>query len=130
MKNDVCMFCGEPATLLCDGNLGFPPKDDRGRECIDAFHPYTCDAPMCGKCGTQMMRMFVSGRKPYAGIHTVDHCPICLRDLPAYPMHVRRIIYSPEQASIVRAAHWAGYRNDLMKRLIAEKGGGQQTFDF
>ena len=37
-----------------------------------------------------MMRMFVSGRKPYAGIHTVDHCPICLRDLPTYPAHVRR----------------------------------------
>lgn len=90
MKKHICMFCGEPATLLCDGNLGFPPKDDRGRECIDAFHPYTCDAPMCRKCGTQMMRMFVSGRKPYAGIHTVDHCPICLRDLPTYPAHVRR----------------------------------------
>lgn len=130
MKKESCMFCGDPATLLCDGNLGFPQKIDGDNEYRDPFHPYTCDAPMCEKCGTQMMRVFVSGKKPYAGVHTVDHCPICLRDLPPYPEHVQRIIYSPEQADVIRAAHWGGYQNEHMKRLKLEQGGGQQSLDF
>ncbi|WP_370609792.1 hypothetical protein NMD12_12375 [Citrobacter portucalensis] len=130
MKNSLCMFCGDSATLLCDGYIGFPPKCENGLELPDIRHPFTCDAPMCRHCGRQMMKIFVCGKRPYSGIHTTDHCPICLTVLPPYPEHTKRIIDSTQQAERIRAAHWAGFTGGHLKYINVLDGGGQQSFDF
>lgn len=131
MKNEPCMFCGAPSTLLCDGYLGYPPKTENGLEFIDPYHPYTCDAPLCSACAVQQGKVHICGWGKRAGcrIETIDHCPVCVRDLPPYPQHTRRLIYSPEQAKTIRAAHWAGYSNEHQKRLKLKQGGGQQCLD-
>lgn len=130
MKKKKCMFCGSSATLLCDGKIGFLPRYESGFEFPDVLHPFTCDAPMCDRCGTQLMKIFVCGKRPHAGIHTTDHCPICMKVLPNFPEHTRRIIYSEQQAEVIRAAHWASFSNAHIQHLRILKGGGQQSFNF
>ncbi|MBJ9210611.1 hypothetical protein I5481_01870 [Citrobacter freundii] len=130
MRKNKCIFCGSPATLLCDGYLGFPPKYEMGVALPDVLHPFTCDAPMCEGCSTQMMKIFVCGKKPYAGIHTTDHCPVCLEVLPPYPKHTRRIIHSEQQAAQIRTAHWAEFTGRQSRHIKVLAGGGQQSFDF
>ncbi|HHT0302088.1 hypothetical protein [Raoultella planticola] len=130
MKKKQCMFCGGSASLLCDGYIGFPPKDENGLTFPDILHPFTCDAPICDRCGTQMMKIFVCGKRPYSGIKTVDHCPICMKVLPPYPEHTRRIIHSIQQAERIRAAHWADFSNPHIQHVKVMTGGGQQSFDF
>lgn len=132
------MFCGEPATLLCDGLIGWDAdEDDNGRmqKCRGMF---TCDAPMCRNCATWHGNIFFSGKAGYAD--TRDYCPICQR------LHVagqririaehRKNSATPEpclsadQAEIIRVGHWASYQNAHQKMLKLEQGGGQQTLDF
>ena len=129
MKKEACMFCGELAMLLCDGRLGYPPKVEDGQEFIDPIHPYTCDTPMCSNCATQQARIHVCSRGKGCQVETIDYCPICIRDLPAYPQTVRRLIYSPGQAVTIRRAHWAGFSNKYLNGLKLEQGGGQQCLD-
>lgn len=128
MKKCICMFCGAPATLLCDGNLGFPPRTGDGAF-IDPFHPYTCDAPMCSNCAKQQGKMHICRRRHGCITETIDYCPICITALPPYPQHNRRLIFSPEQAKTIRDAHWAGFSNEYQKHLKVEQGGGQQCLD-
>lgn len=125
MKKQSCIFCGAPATLLWDGHLGYPPSQHQP-ECISPFEPYTCDAPMCRQCATLKSTMHICRRRGGCTVETVDHCPACVANLPE---DNRRIIYSPEQAATIRAAHWIGNPTDFQKwdRLIT--GGGQQCLD-
>lgn len=129
MKKEACMFCGAPATLLCDGRLGYSPKVLDEQEIIDPLHPYTCDAPMCRSCTVQLAKMHICSRGKGCRIETVDYCPICIRDLPAYPQTVKRLIYSPGQAVTIRRAHWAGFSNEYQNGLKLQQGGGQQCLD-
>lgn len=61
-----CQFCGNPATLLCDGRL------DDGR---------TCSANLCKACTTRVGGVFLhyarrkDGRR--CGVETEDLCPTC-----------------------------------------------------
>ena len=123
-KKAACLFCGKPATLLCDGWLGFPPHREEPDK-IYAFEPYTCDAPMCAECATNNghYHFRIRGR---CHVDTTDYCPVCA-DLPRAS---RRIIHSPDQASTIRMAHWNSYLNDYRRQLIAIQGGGQQCLPF
>ncbi|UAN55365.1 hypothetical protein [Serratia sp. JSRIV004] len=129
MKKEVCMFCGAPATLLCDGHLGYPPKVENGLEFIDPLHPYTCDAPICSGCAAPHGKMHICRRRHGCITETIDYCPICITVLPPYPQHNRRLIFSPAQAKTVRSAHWTSFSNEYQKRLRVEHGGGQQCLD-
>nr|WP_310616954.1 hypothetical protein [Pantoea cypripedii] len=126
MKQQTCIFCGAPATLLCDGHLGYPPKNEDGQEFIDPLHPYTCDAPMCRHCAAQQGSVHICRRRRGCIHDTVDHCPACVENLPASN---RRIIYSPAQAETIRAAHWMSRPTEFQKRSRLISGGGQQCLD-
>lgn len=126
MKKNRCLFCGNPAVLLCDGYLGFPLKVSYRNEGIDILRPYTCDAPMCEQCATRQANMHVCARgRGGCRVETIDHCPICIIRLPPYPKHTHRIIHSTEQAETIRRAHWNSYSNSYQKQLRLEQGGGQ-----
>lgn len=125
MKNQPCIFCGAPSTLLCDGHLGYPPGRDEP-DCISPFEPYTCDAPMCRECATLKATMHICRRRKGCIQETVDHCPACVANLPEYN---RRIIHSPEQAQTIRAAHWLSCPTEFQKRQRVIQGGGQQCLD-
>ncbi len=52
-RSDRCLFCGAPATLLCDG----PPT-------ADSYSMTSCDAEMCAECAVE--------------VHADEHlCPRC-----------------------------------------------------
>lgn len=102
MKKHSCIFCGAPATLLCD-------------------------APMCRQCATLKSTMHICRRRRGGCvIETVDHCPACVANLPE---HNRRIIHSPEQAATIRAAQWVRNPTDFQKWDWLVTGGGQQCLD-
>lgn len=125
MKKQNCLFCGAPATLFCDGHIGYPPNEDQPK-CISPFEPYTCDAPMCQHCATLKSTMHICRRRGGCIVETIDHCPACVANLPE---NHRRIIHSADQAAVIRAAHWVSSPTDFQKwdRLIT--GGGQQCLD-
>lgn len=57
----ICFYCGEEATLLCDGLLG--------------WRMLTCDRPLCENCASQVGVTFASGDDGY--METIDHCREC-----------------------------------------------------
>jgi hypothetical protein len=71
-----CVYCNEPATLLCDFTIGQPvfSRGDDGKP--RPFH--TCDLPMCAKHREQRGSMHVrfstsvNGRRGM--FDTIDHC--------------------------------------------------------
>lgn len=128
MKSDVCLFCGAPASLLCDGHLGYPPatpdQEHHAFNGLDLFRPFTCDAPMCRSCAELSARYTLCRRNKGCHFDTVDYCPGCqteklLQDTPPS----RRRIDSEAQAKIIRAAHWRTFSKS--SALSAESGGGQ-----
>jgi len=126
MKKQTCIFCGEPATLLCDGHLGYPPSQNEP-DCISPFEPYTCDAPMCANCATNTghYHICIRGRKGGCIHDTMDYCPVCA----VQPRTNRRIIPTLEQAGIIRTAHWLNSPTEYQKRQRIIQGGGQQCLD-
>lgn len=138
MKKDTCMFCGEPATLLCDGIIGWDADEDTNGVIQNCKGMFTCDAPMCRSCATWKHNIFFSGKGGFAD--TRDLCPICqkLADTGERIRTDERRKYkaipepclTKEQADRIRAAHWAGFSNKHTRSVKLIKGGGQQTFDF
>ncbi|MGA9617571.1 MAG: hypothetical protein WBR09_10430 [Serratia proteamaculans] len=131
MKKPTCMFCDEPATLLCDGLIGWDADEDHNGLMQNCRGMFTCDAPMCRTCGTWHNNLFFDGKVRFVDTH--DLCPLCqaLHDAGKrirIAEH-RKDSALPEpcltagQAAIIRAAHWA-------KGLKIENGGGQRSFDF
>jgi len=47
MKKSECMFCCMPATLLCDGLLGWDADTDENGLMSKVRKMHTCDAPLC-----------------------------------------------------------------------------------
>lgn len=129
-----CMFCGAPATLYCDGLLGYlakqnPDDPEDKRQYIDIEHRYTCDAPMCGTCATNKGRYFFDGRVRF--MDTVDFCPICEADSKAGEQSPKDRLFSDLTAvTIFRKAHYARVRNVGLKKLELHQGGGQGVLDF
>lgn len=90
-----CFHCGERATLLCDGVLGWrrawyqrqPVSHPRFRDrapaegwwCIDTSRDgeemVTCDRPLCDDCATRAGVTFWCGED--GGVETIDHCRDC-----------------------------------------------------
>ena len=126
MKNEPCIFCGAPSTLLCDGHLGYPPHKSEP-EFISPFEPYTCDAPMCSGCATNAgcYHICIRGHKRGCIQDTTDYCPACA----VLPRTNRRIIHTSEQAGTIRAAHWLSAPTEYQKRQRIIQGGGQQCLD-
>lgn len=129
-----CMFCGAPATLYCDGLLGYlakrdPHDPDDKRQYIDIEHRYICDAPMCSTCSTHKGHYFVDGRIRF--MDTVDFCPICEADAKAGEQHINdRLFPDLTAVTIFRKAHYARAQNVGLKKLGLHQGGGQGVLDF
>lgn len=66
-----CTYCHEPATLLCDFQLGRPMFDRGPNGTPKPWH--TCDLPVCRAHGKQVGMLHVkAGRKGY--FDTFDRC--------------------------------------------------------
>nr|DAQ78513.1 MAG TPA: dehydrogenase accessory protein [Caudoviricetes sp.] len=137
-KSAKCLFCGNPATLLCDGIIGWDADEDENHHLSNARGIFMCDAPMCAECGTWHGNIFFSGRS--GGMETRDYCPLC-EDLHVKGEVIRedhnrkgKAIREPalqkEQAAIIRQAHWNSYLNAHRRELNAIQGGGQQCLPF
>ncbi|WP_370569500.1 hypothetical protein [Erwinia sp. S38] len=137
-KKENCMFCGESATLLCDGIIGWDADEDVNGLMQNCRGMFTCDSPMCRDCATWHGNIFFRGKA--GGMETRDHCPICEAIYQAGG-HIRvaehrkkSAIPEPcltkEQANLIRQAHWAGYQNPHKNGLKLEQGGGQQCLPF
>jgi len=99
MHDETCVFCGRPATKLCDFPMGFSgvifdlPKGEKIFDCdgndITAGRMVPCSRPMCDECATEWEGM--------------DFCPSCVEKA------MREII-------LKREAEKSEQRNFLRKR--------------
>ena len=101
MKKSQCMFCGMPATLLCDGLLGWDADTDENGLMCKLRKMHTCDAPMCRDCATWQNNIFFSGRA--GGMETKDYCPICQKRKEAGEEESRRCMDNERSAPAGRA---------------------------
>lgn len=98
MSDERCVFCQQPATLLCDFILGFKfggysgcdgavaykvgrlseYVPGKGLPCVDSDDPemFTCDAPMCESCSKCSGHVFFDGDATHTFIESIDHCPM------------------------------------------------------
>ncbi|ELM3737195.1 hypothetical protein RYR42_002694 [Edwardsiella piscicida] len=132
------MFCGKPATLLCDGLIGFDADEDANGVIENCRGMFTCDAPMCRACATWHGNIFFSGKA--GGMDTKDYCPLC-EEIYRAAGHIRiaphrqdSAIPEPcltgEQADIIRKAHWNSHLNEYRRRLSVLHGGGSNVSRF
>lgn len=78
MNDDLCLFCGAPATILCDAMLAMPIADyvkPRGGPAypvtsIEQTALATCDAPCCAE-HSKAVGHICGGED---GCETIDHC--------------------------------------------------------
>lgn len=137
-RKEKCLFCGKPATLYCDGIIGWDADEDENHHLSNARGIFTCDAPMCADCGTWHGNIFFSGKA--GGMETRDYCPLCqalhvsgdvIREDPHRKgKAIREPALQAEQAAIIRKAHWNSYLNEHRRELNAIQGGGQQCLPF
>lgn len=138
MKKSICMFCGEPATLLCDGIIGWDADENENHHLSNVRGIFTCDAPMCRECATWHGNIFFSGRA--GGMETRDYCPLCealhqkglviREDKNRAGKAIREPALLAEQANTIRLAHWNSFLNEHRRELNAIQGGGQQCLPF
>ncbi|XWJ90312.1 hypothetical protein ACRARH_26065 [Phytobacter ursingii] len=137
-KPEKCLFCGKPATLLCDGIIGWDADEDENHHLSNPRAIFTCDAPMCSECGTWHGNIFFSGKA--GGMETRDYCPLCQSlhlkgEVIREDQHrkwktIREPVLLKEQAEIIRKSHWNSYLNEYRRGLKAIQGGGQQCLPF
>ncbi len=85
MKKALCMFCGAPATLLCDGIIGWDADEDKHGHMTKCRGMFTCDAPVCRNCATWHGNIFFRWKDPDDGY--TRPLPPCARSYtkPANP---------------------------------------------
>ncbi|HGB6110264.1 TPA: hypothetical protein ACIVVX_004964 [Salmonella enterica subsp. enterica serovar Thompson] len=138
MKKPVCMFCGAPATLLCDGIIGWDADEDEHGHMTKCRAMFTCDAPVCRNCATWHGNIFFDGK--IRMMDTRDLCPLCQK-LHEAGKFIRvadhrknsalpQPCLTEEQADRIRAAHWAGFTGRRAGDVKVVPGGGQQSFKF
>lgn len=81
--DEVCVFCGKPATKLCDFPMGYQtfaghtPKafviSDADGNDITSNVLVRCSRPMCNECSTDYRDM--------------DFCPFCLKQMKKIIIH-------------------------------------------
>lgn len=76
MNKSVCMFCGAPATLPCDGIIGWDADENEHGHMTKCRGMFTCDAPVCRICATWHGNIFIDGK--IRMMDTRDLCP-CAR---------------------------------------------------
>lgn len=95
---DLCAFCNDRATHLCDYPIGSPVFRN-----IETPY-FTCDAPMCERHRVQIAHGHVCKRGPGGSceMFTTDHCPYCYENRPrTFSMRmVERM--SPDKAEYLR----------------------------
>lgn len=138
MKKALCMFCGAPATLLCDGIIGWDADEDKHRHMTKCRGMFTCDAPVCRNCTTWHGNIFFDGK--IRMMDTRDLCPLCQKlheagkSIRVAEHRKNSALPQPclteEQADRIRAAHWAGFTGRHAGDVKVLPGGGQQSFKF
>ncbi|EHM8516045.1 TPA: hypothetical protein ACJG57_002489 [Salmonella enterica subsp. enterica serovar 4,[5],12:b:-] len=138
MKKSVCMFCGTPATLLCDGIIGWDADEDKHGYMKKCRAIFTCDAPVCRNCATWHGNIFFDGK--IRMMDTRDLCPLCQKlheageSIRVAEHQKNSALPQPclteEQADRIRAAHWAGFTGRRAGDVKVLPGGGQQSFKF
>ncbi|EHV3469862.1 hypothetical protein RCK85_10325 [Salmonella enterica subsp. enterica serovar Stanley] len=138
MKKSVCMFCGAPATLLCDGIIGWDADEDKHGYMKKCRVMFTCDAPVCRNCATWHGNIFFDGK--IRMMDTRDLCPLCQKlheageSIRVAEHQKNSALPQPclteEQADRIRAAHWAGFTGRRAGDVKVLPGGGQQSFKF
>ncbi|HFW5273277.1 TPA: hypothetical protein ACJG01_003621 [Salmonella enterica subsp. salamae serovar 21:z10:[z6]] len=138
MKKSVCMFCGAPATLLCDGIIGWDADEDELGHMTKCRGMFTCDAPVCRSCATWHGNIFFDGK--IRMMDTRDLCPLCQKlheageSIRVADHRKNSALPQPcltkEQADRIRAAHWAGFTGRRAGDVKVLPGGGQQSFKF
>ncbi|EHJ7195384.1 TPA: hypothetical protein R3873_004029 [Salmonella enterica subsp. enterica serovar Saintpaul] len=138
MKKSVCMFCGAPATLLCDGIIGWDADEDELGHMTKCRGMFTCDAPVCRNCATWHGNIFFDGK--IRMMDTRDLCPLCQKlheageSIRVADHRKNSALPQPcltkEQADRIRAAHWAGFTGRRTGDVKVLPGGGQQSFKF
>ncbi|QKT18942.1 hypothetical protein HPG84_14805 [Salmonella enterica] len=138
MNKSVCLFCGAPATLLCDGIIGWDADGNKHGHMTRCRGMFTCDAPVCRSCATWHGNIFIDGK--IRMMDTRDLCPMCQK-LHEAGEHIRvaehrknsalpQPCLTEEQADRIRAAHWAGFTGRRAGNVKVLPGGGQQSFNF
>ncbi|WP_337049984.1 hypothetical protein [Serratia fonticola] len=127
MEKHQCMFCSKPATLLCDGILGYDADTDEDGHMTAVRKLQTCDAPLCRACATWRENIFFSGRA--GGMETRDYCPLCQQRKETGVATPARC-FGDEQAVVIRQAHWAKVVGKKQRCLDVVQGGGQQQLPF
>lgn len=75
-----CFYCGQPSTLLCDFQLGWPiggysRAPDGSEYPVRALQaPYTCDMPLCRNHAELRGTVHIKAKKPLGGFDTYDYC--------------------------------------------------------
>lgn len=138
MKKSVCMFCGAPATLLCDGIIGWDADEDELGHMTKCRGTFTCDAPVCRNGATWHGNIFFDGK--IRMMDTRDLCPLCQKlheageSIRVADHRKNSALPQPcltkEQADRIRAAHWAGFTGRRAGDVKVLPGGGQQSFKF
>lgn len=138
MKKSVCMFCGAPATLLCDGIIGWDADEGEHGHMTKCRGMFTCDAPVCRNCATWHGNIFFDGK--IRMMDTRDLCPLCQKlheageSIRVAEHRKNSALPQPclteEQADRIRAAHWAGFTGRHAGKVKILPGGGQQSFEF
>ncbi|EIZ2335010.1 hypothetical protein MOR33_003992 [Salmonella enterica] len=138
MKKALCMFCGTPATLLCDGIIGWDAGEDEHGHMTKCRAMFTCDAPVCRNCATWHGNIFFDGK--IRMMDTRDLCPLCQKlheageSIRVADHRKNSALPQPclteEQADRIRAAHWAGFTGRHAGDVKVLPGGGQQSFKF
>lgn len=112
--NGVCLWCGEPATLLCDRPLGHEPRPD-GLVHMDGEH-FSCDAEICVGCATRVG--MICGEEP----DTIDLCPVhASGGMAMRPGWWDGAAKTPEEAESMRREVEAKARRSRLRVVLQEK---------
>ncbi|HCM1969032.1 TPA: hypothetical protein N3A41_003619 [Salmonella enterica subsp. houtenae serovar 41:z29:-] len=135
MKKPVCMFCGTPATLLCDGIIGWDADEDEHGHITKCRAMFTCDAPVCRNCVTWHGNIFFDGK--IRMMDTRDLCPLCQKlheageSIRVAEHRKNSALPQPclteERADRIRAAHWAGFTGRRAGDVKVLPGGGHEV---
>ena len=116
MTDELCLWCGSPATVWCDATIGAEAVScvrDRignvkillaGTNSHGELVLWTCDAPMCAEHATKVGIVF------HDQPDTIDHCPYHMK----HEERLRDIVMFIDESISKRRAIYAEARRSAM----------------